>query len=186
MSAVVLVNPKYPHNVGGAIRACAAFGIPLLAWTGHRIALPRFGGRFPREERMREFKQAVSWIQHEKPLTTPRFTGTPIAVEIHPGAEPLTGFEHPDDAVYVFGPEDGSLPKSWRVLCHRFVVIPTHHCLNLAAAVNVLLYDRRLKRQLQGKEPTDMRSLLLESRGPHSSVPSASTLISGHLWEDDD
>jgi hypothetical protein len=51
-------------------------------------------------------------------------------------------------------------------LCHRFVVIPTHHCLNLAAAVNVVLYDRRLKRMLAGLEPLGpVRELLREHRG---------------------
>jgi tRNA(Leu) C34 or U34 (ribose-2'-O)-methylase TrmL len=79
-------------------------------------------------------------------------------------------FEHPENALYVFGPEDGSLPKTVRLLCHRFVVIPTHHCLNLAAAVNVVLYDRRLKRHLVGVEPLgSMREMLREHRGPVTS-----------------
>ena len=74
-------------------------------------------------------------------------------MELRPDAEPLLTFEHPENALYVFGPEDGGLPKPIRVLCHRFVVIPTRHCLNLAAAVNVVLYDRLLKRHLAGVEP---------------------------------
>ncbi len=91
---------------------------------------------------------------------------TPVAVEIRPDAESLVMFEHPEDALYVFGPEDGGLPKPVRLLCHRFVVIPTHHCLNLAAAVNVALYDRRLKRTLAGLEPLGpVRDLLRRGRG---------------------
>ena len=91
----------------------------------------------------------------------------PIAVELRPDAESLVAFEHPADALYVFGPEDGSLPKPVRLLCHRFVVIPTHHCLNLAAAVNVVLYDRRLKRHLAGLEPLGPAGeMLREHRGP--------------------
>jgi tRNA(Leu) C34 or U34 (ribose-2'-O)-methylase TrmL len=91
---------------------------------------------------------------------------TPVAVELLPTAEPLVSFEHPDDALYVFGPEDGSLPKAVRLRCHRFVFIPTHHCLNLAAAVNVVLYDRRLKRHLAGVEPLGAcRDVLHEARG---------------------
>src|SRR5712671_2579160 len=90
MSACVLVNPKYPHNVGGAIRACAAFGIPNLCWTGKRIDIPRFGGRLPREERMREYNNAVKWIQYDKPLNLRsndpevNYDGVPVAIEIHP------------------------------------------------------------------------------------------------------
>src|SRR5213079_3262343 len=91
---------------------------------------------------------------------------TPVAVELRPGAESLVSFEHPEDALYVFGPEDGGLEKAVRVRCHRFVVIPTHHCLNLAAAVNVVLYDRRLKRQQAGLEPSlPITELIREHRG---------------------
>ena len=85
-----------------------------------------------------------------------------MAVELRPNAESLVDFEHPDEATYVFGPEDGSLPKGILSVCHRFVVIPTPHCLNLAAAVNVVLYDRRLKQHQRGAmrliEPVEMSS----------------------------
>jgi tRNA(Leu) C34 or U34 (ribose-2'-O)-methylase TrmL len=63
-------------------------------------------------------------------------------------AERLDEFVHPENAVYVFGPEDGGVPKGARHVCHRFVCIPTLNDgpLNLAAAVNVVLYDRLAKR----------------------------------------
>jgi tRNA(Leu) C34 or U34 (ribose-2'-O)-methylase TrmL len=32
--AVVLIDPKFPHNVGNALRACAVFGATRLVWTG--------------------------------------------------------------------------------------------------------------------------------------------------------
>jgi tRNA(Leu) C34 or U34 (ribose-2'-O)-methylase TrmL len=97
----------------------------------------------------------------------PRDSVTPVAVELLPHSESLVDFEHPEDALYVFGPEDGGLPKPVRLLCHRFVSIPTHHCLNLAAAVNVVLYDRRLKRHLTGEEPLGpIKDTLREQRGP--------------------
>jgi tRNA(Leu) C34 or U34 (ribose-2'-O)-methylase TrmL len=92
---------------------------------------------------------------------------TPVAVELLPTAEPLVSFEYPEDALYLFGPEDGGLPKAVRLHCHRFVFIPTHYCLNLAAAVNVVLYDRRLKRHLAGLEPVGpLGEMLHERRGP--------------------
>ena len=50
--------------------------------------------------------------------------------------------------------------------CHRFVVIPTHHCVNLAAAVYMVLYDRMVKRQQSGLDPIlPMEDLLKENRG---------------------
>jgi tRNA(Leu) C34 or U34 (ribose-2'-O)-methylase TrmL len=44
--------------------------------------------------------------------------------------------------------------------CHRFVRIPTRHCLNLATAVSTVLYDRHLKRVLAGlEEPHELAEL---------------------------
>jgi tRNA(Leu) C34 or U34 (ribose-2'-O)-methylase TrmL len=166
--AVALIDPKYPHNVGAALRACSCWGIGQLWWTGRRVTLdvPR-GQRLPREERMKGYR-AVE-LHHEDRVFDCLGAGpvTPVAVELRPLAESLVSFEHPEQALYVFGPEDGSLPKPVRLLCHRFVVIPTHHCLNLAAAVNVVLYDRRLKRQQSGRETMlPVREMLREHRGP--------------------
>lgn len=75
---------------------------------------------------------------------------TPVCVELVSGAEDLTQFEHPEgDVVYVFGPEDGGVSKGTRTFCHRFVKIPGAHCLNLAAACNVTLYDRMAKSMIR-------------------------------------
>lgn len=35
--AVALVNPKFDHNVGAALRACSCFGVQQLWWTGSRV-----------------------------------------------------------------------------------------------------------------------------------------------------
>jgi tRNA(Leu) C34 or U34 (ribose-2'-O)-methylase TrmL len=166
--AVALIDPKYPHNVGAALRACSCWGVGQLWWTGDRVTLdvPR-GERLPREERMKGYR-SVAMARDDRVFDCfEPGSVTPVAVELRPQAESLVEFEHPEDALYVFGPEDGGLPKPVRLLCHRFVVIPTHHCLNLAAAVNVVLYDRRLKRHLAGLEPLGpVREMLHEHRGP--------------------
>lgn len=154
-NTVVLVNPKYPHNVGNAFRACAALGVTKLYVTGQRAQWEYTGKgqRLPREERMRSYKEKVEIIRCEKPFDDLDTGVVPVAVEISPTAEPLALFRHPDNACYVFGPEDGGIPKPIRALCHRFVILPTNHCLNLAASVNWVLGDRRVKRQLSGLEP---------------------------------
>jgi tRNA(Leu) C34 or U34 (ribose-2'-O)-methylase TrmL len=170
--AVALIDPKYPHNVGAALRACSCWGIEQLWWSGDRVTLdiPR-GERLPREERMKGYR-SVQMIPDDHVFD--RFEAgsvTPVAVEVRADAESLVAFEHPESALYVFGPEDGSLPKQVRLLCHRFVIIPTHHCLNLAAAVNVVLYDRRFKRILSGLEPmTSAREMLREHRGSVAGI----------------
>jgi hypothetical protein len=46
------------------------------------------------------------------------------------------------------------------------VHLPAHFCLNLSAAVNVLLVHRLMTRQLAGKEPLlPLREMLHELRG---------------------
>lgn len=148
--AVALINPKYPHNVGGVLRACSCFGINQLWWTGDRVTLDiEKGQRLPREERMRGY-QDVEMVRSDHKFLDRFESVTPIAVEVRATSENLFDFEHPENAVYIFGPEDGSLPKGHLMHCHRFIIIPTAHCLNLSSAVTTVLYDRALKRHWNG------------------------------------
>ena len=60
-------------------------------------------------------------------------------------AHPGSGVDAEALPVYVFGPEDGTLPGAVVKRCHRFVVLPSYECLNLANSVAALLYDRMAK-----------------------------------------
>lgn len=164
--AVVLINPNFSHNVGAALRGCSCFDVRQLWWTGKRVQIDADSGqRLGREERMKGYRD-VTWTNHDRPFD--QFPGdvVPVVVELLPSAEPLTTFEHPERAIYVFGPEDGDVPQSIRSLAHRFVFIPSRHCLNLSAAVNVILADRMMKRQLAGVEPiVPVGDMLNEPRG---------------------
>jgi len=148
--AVALINPKYLHNVGQAIRACSCFGISQVWYTGNRVQLDN-SQRLPREMRMKSYAEVelvqFDYIFDQFPTTTP------VAVEITPTSEIMTTFNHPERPLYIFGPEDGNIPKVTMQHCHRFVTIPVRHCTNLAAAVYLTLYDRHIKRQLAGLEP---------------------------------
>lgn len=170
--AVILTNPKYIHNIGGTIRACSCFGIDTLMWTGKRIQIdPESKERIPREERMKGYR-SVEWFQTDRPFDFLPPDAVPVAIELTESSEPMTTFEHPEKAVYVFGPEDGSVTQMVRRFCHRFVYIPTHHCVNLSAAVYMTLYDRRLKRQMAGLEPIlPINEMLKESRGDNVYQP---------------
>jgi tRNA(Leu) C34 or U34 (ribose-2'-O)-methylase TrmL len=150
VTSVLLIDPKYAHNLGAVVRACAVFGARELRWTGDRAT--RDMDRLPREERLHDYRRKVDFAAVSQPLAerpvdlwTRHGSITPVAVEVLDSAEPLTTFVHPQRAVYVFGPEDGGLPKGIRNACHRFVTIPADGCLNLSAAVNVVLYDRMTK-----------------------------------------
>lgn len=45
----------------------------------------------------------------------------------------------------IFGPEDGTLGERVLSWCRDVVYVPTDRCMNLAATVNVILYDRAAK-----------------------------------------
>jgi tRNA(Leu) C34 or U34 (ribose-2'-O)-methylase TrmL len=151
--SILLINPKYGHNVGAAIRAAACYGLEQVWYTGDRINEElEARKRLPREERMKGY-ESVALHSSEYPFDSfPRGT-VPVAVEVNPSAQPLVSFVHPENALYVFGPEDGSIPSSVLRHCHAVVIIPTAHCLNLSTAVATVLYDRKAKRQMAGVDP---------------------------------
>ena len=160
--AIALVDPKYPHNVGAAVRAASCYGIGQVWFSGDRVQLRGARGyRLPREERMRGY-QEVQLRQSDAFFDAFGAGSVPVAVEVRPATESLIDFEHPEQALYVFGAEDGSLSRAVLRHCHRFVIIPTRHCTNLAAAVYTVLYDRHAKRVRAGLEPPHR---LAETRG---------------------
>lgn len=146
-TAVIALNPKFRQNVGMIVRLCAAFDVPEFRWTGDRAQpeiTPLGKERLPREERM--LRNVVTFQQSDRALENFILSGyIPVAVENNPGFEQLPQFEHPMNAVYIFGPEDGDIPHGVLRKCHRFVTIPSEISLNLATAVSIILYDRRAK-----------------------------------------
>jgi len=97
--AIVMVRPKYPYNVGAAVRAASCFGIKQVWFTGDRVSLsPNEKYRLPREERMRGYKE-VELRQYE--YVFDMFPKHPIiAVEVVPTAVPLPYFQHPARKCY--------------------------------------------------------------------------------------
>ncbi len=140
-----LVNPKSPANVGMIMRAAGCYEASGVFYTGERF------------DRARKFaadtKNAMNKIplQHTERLQDATLNGAVaegavlVAIELIEGATPLMDFVHPEQAYYIFGPEDGSLKKDILDHCQHVVYIPTIGCMNLAATVNVLLYDRMAK-----------------------------------------
>jgi tRNA(Leu) C34 or U34 (ribose-2'-O)-methylase TrmL len=153
--AIALINPKTAANAGMVVRLASVYGFKQVWFTGKRVGADISArGRMPREERMKGYKD-VEIINYEYPLEQFGPGVTPVAIEVRDNAVPLHLFEHPENPVYVFGPEDGSIPKTVLQHCHRFVVIPGNHCLNLATAVATLLWDRVAKGYADGTiDPT--------------------------------
>ncbi len=138
-----LCNPKNPANVGAVMRAAGCFGVDAVFYTGERYA------------RAARFNTDTKNVSRTIPLTgvDRLLDGLPadmktVCVELVEGAIPLPEYRHPDQAFYIFGPEDGTLDQAMVDRADAVVYVPTMGSLNLAATVNVVLYDRMAKSKI--------------------------------------
>ena len=65
------------------------------------------------------------------------------------GATSLVDYIHPERAFYIFGAEDATLGERVLSRCRDVIYVPTSGCMNLAATVNVVLYDRMAKQKIK-------------------------------------
>lgn len=159
-----LDNPKDPTNVGSVLRAAGNFGVEKVIYTGTRYARAlKCGPRVPKSRR-RVGGQVV--IEQVADLLVGRTPGQAIVcVELAVNATPLPSFVHPPSALYLFGAEDGTLSQTMIDQADHVVYVPTAGCMNLAASVSVVLYDR-LQKTFTG---SDNKSIL-ENRDRNNNV----------------
>ncbi len=139
-----LHDPKSPINVDAVRRAAGNFAADGVLYSGQRY--PLAVARNPAPRRVQRTVGAQVALQGVASLLEGRDQGMAlVSVELVVGATPLPEFVHPARAFYLFGPEDGSLPQGLVDASDHVVYVPTRGCMNLAASVNVLLYDRLLK-----------------------------------------
>jgi tRNA(Leu) C34 or U34 (ribose-2'-O)-methylase TrmL len=136
-AAIGLHRPKVLRNVGGVLRAAYAFGAAMVAVAGarYKVQSTDTGNAYLH----------LPLLQVDDLRAIIPFDCIPVAVERRADAIPLPVYHHPERAFYVFGPEDGDLGARVFEWCRDIVVIPSHDSLNLAAAVNIVLYDRLAK-----------------------------------------
>ncbi|MDE0286034.1 MAG: RNA methyltransferase [Gammaproteobacteria bacterium] len=139
-AAVALDNTKNPENIGGVLRAAGIFGASLVVISGNRIKKYM---NHPTDT-MKAYRTVPTVITSDVFEALP-YSCVPVAVDILDGAVPLPDFKHPERAFYIFGPEDSTLGKRIVDRCPQSVIVPSSGSLNLAAAVNVVLYDRIAK-----------------------------------------
>ncbi|MBW3698204.1 TrmH family RNA methyltransferase [Vibrio sp. T187] len=137
---VGLTNPKSPTNVGAVMRAAGCYQVDEVKYTGQRYAkAAKFHTDTKSATRSIPLTSVDSFLDDLDPDTQI------VCVELAEGATPLPRFQHPEKAIYIFGPEDGSISQDVADRAHHVVYVPTVGCMNLAATVNVLLYDRMAK-----------------------------------------
>jgi len=142
-AAIGLLNPKNNLNVGSVLRAAGCYEASMVVCGGSRNSY-----RKAPTDTMQTHKHLPLLLVDDLQKVIP-YDCVPVAVDLIEGAEPLPEYEHPERAFYVFGPEDGTLGASTTSWCRDVIYVPTNRCMNLAACVNVVLYDRLSKRLSQ-------------------------------------
>lgn len=136
-AAIGLHMPKTASNIGSVLRAAHCYGVSMVAQTGNRF-------RSASTDTTKAYRHLPLLNTDNLRALIPHDC-VPVAIDLIEGARDLTTYIHPERAFYIFGPEDGTLGPSITGWCRDKVFVPTAFCMNLAACVNVVLYDRMSK-----------------------------------------
>jgi tRNA(Leu) C34 or U34 (ribose-2'-O)-methylase TrmL len=158
--SIGLVNPKSASNVAVILRAAGCFGVSSINYTGTRYTHAKAF-----HEDTKKFRNSIPSKAVDDLLKQMPEGATPVVIELVEGACPLPAFTHPDNAYYIFGPEDGSVPQDIVDACKHIVYIPTRTSMNLAVTANVVLYDRLAKSDYQQGD-----DLIKQSRDVNNNV----------------
>jgi tRNA(Leu) C34 or U34 (ribose-2'-O)-methylase TrmL len=142
--------------MGSILRAAGCYQAQSIRYTGSRYARAK---AFSTDTKNAHLNIGVSHVNSVIDIINDKHL-TKVAIELVEGATPLPLFKHPEKALYIFGPEDGTIDQDVIDQCDFVVYIPTIGCMNLAATVNVLLYDRLAK---MTKMPNDDQ-IIINSR----------------------
>lgn len=157
-AAIGLLRPKTASNVGGAMRAAFCYGAGLVLVEGAR------------NDAITHATNTLHGHKHVPTIVVDSLRGSipfdcvPVAVDLIEVAVPLPSYQHPPRALYVFGPEDGTLGRSTLDWCRDRVAVPTRGCMNLAACVNVVLYDRLQKAMRAARKSEALGTMYGSSR----------------------
>ena len=137
---------KFEANIGTLLRSAVCLGADFVFVIGRRY--------------QRQASDTVASWRHiplylyddlddfaaHRPFDVPL-----VGVELAESAAPLESFVHPERAIYLLGPEDGSLSRDAMRMCQHIVQFQSAYCLNVAAAGTVVMYDRQAKQLARGE-----------------------------------
>lgn len=147
------------------MRAAGNYRVDNVFYTGKRY--PRALMRNPDIPDMRrKVSQSIPLSEAENLIDIAPLNMKLVCVEFAENAIALPEYQHPDNAFYIFGPEDGTISQDVIDRTDAVVYVPTIGCMNLAATVNVLLYDR-LTKSFQGVEDN---ALIRQSRDTNNNI----------------
>jgi tRNA(Leu) C34 or U34 (ribose-2'-O)-methylase TrmL len=156
-----LINPKSVANAGAVMRAAGCFQANAIFYTGQRYDQ---AARFHTDTK--NSRSRIPFMAVDALLDVVPESAAIVCVELVEGATLLTEFQHPANAFYIFGPEDGTIDQQTIDKADAVVYVPTIGCLNLAATVNIVLYDRLAK----SRQSFSGNELIVASRDTNNRV----------------
>lgn len=132
MFGVSLINCKNAWNLGNALRSTVAFGGSLFVVQGNRW---KNTGDWEKTDTENARSRIPIFMTDSDPFIYFPENATRVAVEMVKEATSITEFTHPENAIYLFGPEDGRIPDETLKRCEHTIYLPTAYSLNLAACV---------------------------------------------------
>ncbi|WP_438464036.1 RNA methyltransferase [Marinomonas sp. PE14-40] len=161
-----LTNPKSTSNVGSVMRAAGCYEVDQVLYTGRRYDRAAKLTTDTKKVRIDIPLQNVDSLGHDCLTKSVDDDTKIVCVDLVKGATPLPAFVHPEKAIYIFGPEDNTISQEVIDKADHVVFVPTVGCMNLAASVNVLLYDRLAK----SNKADAGDELILKSRDRNNNV----------------
>ena len=168
ISCIGLLNPKSPENVASVLRAAGNYRVNSVFYTGTRY--PRAAKLNPCTVDMsRKVSKDIALTGVENLIDDTPDELDIVCIEFAENAIALPAYQHPRDALYIFGPEDGTISQNIIDRADAVVYVPTFGCMNLAATVNVVLYDR-LAKSANEFSSLEGNQLIRESRDINNSL----------------
>lgn len=131
---------KTPQNLGTLWRSAYQLGAAGIFLIGNRFKRQASDVlKTYKHIPLREYDD-FDHFQSARPFNCPL-----IGVEMD--GKPLTGFKHPERAIYLLGAEDSGLPKKVIQSCQGIVSLESINTLsyNVAVAGSIIMYDRQFK-----------------------------------------
>lgn len=135
-------HAKHEINIGTLWRSAALYDAAFVFTVGARYTRQASDTcKTPAHTPLHHYTDIgdlIAHLPHSCPL---------VGVELDPRAKELTGYRHPERAVYLLGAEDHGLPPAMVERCHDLVVVPTVRGFshNVAVAGALVLHDRHVK-----------------------------------------
>lgn len=149
MFGIIFYDPKNTENVGTALRSAYLYNADVFIIIGQREHVQRVLKQGSNTYKAHHHIPTLffnSWEQFQESFS--RDGVKLVAIELATSSISLPSFQHPKNAMYVFGNERNGIPKDVLSQCDHIVQIPAVRppgSFNLSTACSITLYDRFAK-----------------------------------------